>query len=98
MAKYKEDGVIGETFKSGSTYRSGPTHFSENTHRDLCAIYLGILGHKMKTFSIVPWNNPNQCPWGEPGPDYRNSHDLQMQREGNDMEVEYPNRIKRRRA
>jgi len=98
MAKYKEDGVIGDKFRMG-IYRSGPTHFSENTHRGLCTIYLGILGDKMKTFSIVPWNEPDKCPWGEPRSDYRSSHDLQMQREGNSMEVEYPNRLnKRRRA
>jgi len=96
MTKYKLDGVIGDTFRMG-IYRSGPTHFSENTHRGLCAIYLGILGDKMKTFRFVPWNKPDECPWGEPGDDYRSSHDLQMQREGNSMEVEYPNRLRKRR-
>ena len=73
MAKYKEDEVIGDPFNTVSIYRSGPNNFSENTHRGQCSIYLSILGVEM------PWNKPEKCPWGEPGPEYSSSHDLQMQ-------------------
>ena len=78
MDESKADGVIPKDFNTKSIYISGKNYYRENTHRALCAIYLGILGDGMKGFHIVKWcDQPDICPWENPaGSDYKSSDEI----------------------
>ena len=73
MNALKADGVIAQDFKTKSIYISGKNNYRENTHRALCAIYLDIVGDEMKGFRNVKCDQPDDCPWENPGSDYKSS-------------------------
>lgn len=73
MDALKANGVIAQDFKTKSIYISGKNNYRENTHRALCAIYLDIVGDEMKGFRNVKCDQPDDCPWENPGSDYKSS-------------------------